>query len=170
MPYLKGKAKKDKKKGPVNRFVLLMNNSRREEKESTMEKQATGISLLKTTIKDGATRAKRLRAELLEDPTSTAAGTIQWRQFSTRQSVRHLNLAYGFLRGTSYAEMERTSREEPNWKVVKKLVEEYGVRVNHLLPRYDARKTLAKGQEEQESRWESWLEEAKVHFEDNRIK
>lgn len=45
-----------------------------------------------------------------------------------RHHARLNNLAYGFLRGRSYAEMEPHTRTELDLKYVKKLVERFGTR------------------------------------------
>ena len=54
-------------------------------------------------------------------------------------------LAYGFLRGTSYAEMESYSKTDPDWNSIEKLAKRFGSK-------------------EDQERWASWLEVAQAHF------
>lgn len=43
-----------------------------------------------------------------------------------RPESRHSLLAYGYLRGRSYKQMEEKCRQDPNWKHVKRLIERFG--------------------------------------------
>lgn len=43
-----------------------------------------------------------------------------------RNEARHSNIAYGFIRGRSYNEIEKASRTQPNWKRIQELVVKYG--------------------------------------------
>ena len=53
-------------------------------------------------------------------------GLAEHRKGLVRSEARAANLAYGFVRGRSYKEIEQTCHNPPNWNRVEKLVTTYG--------------------------------------------
>ena len=49
-----------------------------------------------------------------------------------RPEARATHLAYGFLRGLEYNQMEATHKTEPNWKSVERMVKKYGTLKDEL--------------------------------------
>lgn len=47
-----------------------------------------------------------------------------------RSEARHSLLAYGFLRGRAFSEIERNFDDPPDWKRIEELVKKYGVCMN----------------------------------------
>jgi len=43
-----------------------------------------------------------------------------------RNEARHAHLAYGFIRGRTYEQMEANAKSAPDWDHVKRLVKKYG--------------------------------------------
>lgn len=43
-----------------------------------------------------------------------------------RPTARSSNLAYGFMCGVAYLDMERTCRSAPDWKAVERMITKYG--------------------------------------------
>lgn len=79
----------------------------------------------------------------------TAHWWLYTHRIHTVQPAARTNLlAYGFLRGRSYAEMEAKARVEPNWKEIRKIVE-----------RFDGNT----------ADFETWLRFAKAHFRRNQV-
>lgn len=62
-----------------------------------------------------------------------------------RQAARLNHLAYGFLRGTSYARMEGSCKTPPDWAKVEKIAKRFGPN-------------------EWSERWSTWLAEAQAHL------
>lgn len=49
-----------------------------------------------------------------------------------RSASRHTHLALGFIRGRAYGQLEATSRTQPDWEQVKKMVRRYSAMWPHL--------------------------------------
>ncbi len=62
------------------------------------------------------------------------------------QMVRSSNIAYGFLRGKKYSEIEKISYTTPNWKEIERLVNKYNKNVSNIRP------------------FNVWKTEAEIHF------
>ena len=50
----------------------------------------------------------------------------QHRIHHIRPETRAAHLAYGFLRGRSYDQIEGKAKRKPNWKTVERLIKKYG--------------------------------------------
>lgn len=77
------------------------------------------------------TPAQRARLERrLAKPSDNAMkafwGLRHHRQWDVRSESRASHIAYGFLRGLSYAQVEGTAKTSPNWSRVEDLVKKYG--------------------------------------------
>lgn len=44
-----------------------------------------------------------------------------------RAAARHTHLAYGFIRGKSYEQLERSCDHPPSWKDVAAMIKKYGI-------------------------------------------
>jgi hypothetical protein len=94
----------------------------------------------------------RVEVERARNPLRAAYLTSR-RRGQVRDEARAANLAYGFLRGRSYIELEREARTEPNWNRVLTIAQMYGL----IPPKGGARDRLI----EQSARFTDWLAEAK---------
>lgn len=71
----------------------------------------------------------RLAREKQKNPQyaeSNFFGLRHHRVNDVRREARSAHLAYGFLKGNSYLEMENFSYTEPDWERIERLVEKYG--------------------------------------------
>lgn len=121
---------------------------------------------LKIKIKSLAAEAKIIRAEEKKHTKCNEFGynPIRWglrdhRVTVVRSEARHTLLAYGFLRGRSYRQMEPTSEGLPNWDRVWKMIEKYGVCWDWS-DKEESSQGLKKRQAEQKERFEAWKSEA----------
>lgn len=109
----------------------------------------------------------RIEAERARNPLRAAYLTSR-RRGQVRDESRAANLAYGFLRGRSYIELEREARTEPNWKRVLTIATMYG-----LIPPEGGTRDLLIGDRliEQSAWFTDWLAEAKeVWFHDSLVR
>lgn len=82
---------------------------------------------LKVKIKSLAEEARIIRKETKRARLSSIKnGLYRHRIDVVRYEARHTHLAYGFLRGRSYEQMEQKAHVAPDWKKVRKMVEKYG--------------------------------------------
>lgn len=129
---------------------------------------------LKVKIKSLAAEAKIIRKETKRAKLiSIKNGLYRHRIDVVRVEARHTHLAYGFLRGKTYQQIEHNAQEAPNWPKVRKMIEKYGT---HLAPwslnteryqEYEARVAENKKQlEEVLKRFDEWVEAAKTPQQD----
>src|SRR5690348_6675706 len=85
---------------------------------------------IKIKIKSLAEEAKIIRQEELKFPGEyeVRRGLYEHRMNSVRPECRAANLAYGFLRGKSYEQIERNPKTKPNWSRVQRIAEKYGAK------------------------------------------
>ena len=83
---------------------------------------------LKVKIKSLADEAKIIRTEekKTDDP-EKYWGLILHRTGTVRREARHTLLAYGFLRGKKYHQIENKCDYPPSWEKVEKMVQKYGM-------------------------------------------
>lgn len=86
----------------------------------------TRIPMLRVKIRSLAEEAKIIRHEELRHPKQRAE-LHRHRTFDVREEARAAHIAYGFLRGRTYHQIEKSCKSSPNWDRVQKLVEKYGV-------------------------------------------
>lgn len=87
---------------------------------------------LKVKIKSLAEEARIIRKETKRAKSkSIKEGLALHRKGIVRHEARHTHLAYGFLRGREYRQMEHKAHEAPDWAKVRRMVEKYG---SHLEP------------------------------------
>ena len=80
---------------------------------------------LKVKIKSLAAEAKIIRTEERKNP-KFRFGLAEHRRTVVRKEARHTLLAYGFLRGKQYQQIESKTHEKPDWARVEKMIEKYG--------------------------------------------
>lgn len=88
------------------------------------------IVFLKVKVKSLADEAAVIRFEE-KKYLDRRPGTIWWqlnyhRIVEVRKEARAAHLAYNFLRGTPYRDVEASYHDEPNWERVVQLVKKYG--------------------------------------------
>ena len=120
---------------------------------------------LKVKIKSLAAEAKIIRIEekRARRP-GLRRGLEDHRRGIVRTEARHTHLAYGFIRGLEYHQMESTTHEAPNWEKVRKMVEKYGAYVvwDTSSETYDDyRKRQQEHKEESKRLIEEWFDRAK---------
>lgn len=110
---------------------------------------ARGRTRLKRQLRrmNDLTEAQRTRIERrLQAPTPTAMATFwglrQHRTQDVRSESRSAQIAYGYLRGRTYQQIEGAAKSEPDWKRVQRLIEKYG----------------PKGQTDLEAKLQAWRE------------
>lgn len=52
-------------------------------------------------------------------------GEASWKHMTNRDTLRHMYIAYGFMRGKTLLEIEGKSKEAPNLNYVDKFVKEF---------------------------------------------
>jgi len=83
---------------------------------------------LKVKVKSLAAEAKIIRKEEKRCKNSSLRnGLYRHRIDVVRYESRHTNLAYGFLRGRTYSQIESGAKKPPDWAKVRKMVEKYGM-------------------------------------------
>ena len=87
---------------------------------------------LKIKVKSLVDEAKTIRAEAKK-----VSGMVKWnlnhhRTTVVRRHTRHNLLAYGFLRGREYSQMERICYEQPEWGFVKKTALNFGAKEEEI--------------------------------------
>ncbi len=86
---------------------------------------------LKVKIKSLAAEAKIIRLETKRAKrASIKDGLALHRKGIVRFEARHTHLAYGFLRGREYRQIENKAREAPDWAKVRKMIEKYGTHLD----------------------------------------
>lgn len=115
---------------------------------------------LKVKIKSLAEEAKIIRLETKRAKrASIKDGLALHRKGIVRSEARHTHLAYGFMRGREYRQMEPKAHQEPNWEKVRKMVEKYGTHLDWSSEDcgYSSHKDR---KEETRQRFEAWLARA----------
>jgi hypothetical protein len=84
-----------------------------------------GRLFLKVKLKSLAAEARIIRDEEKKNPLFHQA-LREHRIGIVRNEARHTQLAYGFLRGLSYRQIEPKAHQKPDWVKVEKMVQKYG--------------------------------------------
>lgn len=120
---------------------------------------------LKCKIKSLADESKIVRneEEIQFENHSLFITLNKHRKYRLRIEARHALLAYGFLNGLEYRQIEtHTPRFEPDWNYIEKLVNKFGV---SRLTRSDLSEyELACAYKNQVERLQEWIMEAKRRF------
>ena len=121
---------------------------------------------LKVKIKSLAAEAKIIRKEEKRARReSLRRGLEDHRKGIVRTEARHTHLAYGFIRGREYSQMESSTHETPNWDKVRKMVEKYGAYVawDSSSETYDDyRKRQQEHKEESKRLLDAWIAKAQT--------
>lgn len=80
---------------------------------------------LKVKLKSLAAEARIIRQEEARNK-HMRLGLMAHRRDVVRPEARATHLAYSFLRGKRYADIERHVRTDPDWGKIQKMVERYG--------------------------------------------
>jgi hypothetical protein len=84
-----------------------------------------GRVYLKVKAKSLAAEAKIIRKEEKRNP-SFRQSLAEHRRTVVRKEARHTLLAYGFLKGRRYRQIEKKAHEAPDWSRVEKMLDKYG--------------------------------------------
>ena len=106
---------------------------------------------LKVKVKSLAAEARIIRTEERRNK-YFRSGLAEHRRTVVRREARHTLLAYGFLRGRKYQQIENNAQNPPDWARVKKMVAKYGT---NWMPEEGLR-DYHKRQEETLLRFEQW--------------
>ena len=82
---------------------------------------------------------KKIEPTEITDAETVYTGLHLHRVNEVRKEARSAYLAYGFLRGLAYWEMEECAYTQPNWVRIKVLALKYGGKTNDELPALDVR-------------------------------
>lgn len=122
---------------------------------------------LKVKIKSLAEEARIIRLETKRARTvSIKNGLALHRKGIVRNEARHTCLAYGFLRGLEYRQMEHKAFVAPDWKKVRRMIDKYGVHFAswgdaESYADYEVRcKEAKQAKEEQLTKFDQWVERA----------
>lgn len=113
---------------------------------------------LKVKIKSLAAEAKIIRLEEKRAKLgSIRDGLADHRRGIVRTEARHAQLAYGFLRGKEYKQIEAKAHEAPDWSRVRKMVQKYGI--HRAACEW---KQAIEGREEMLKRFDAWAQTTEV--------
>lgn len=96
--------------------------------------------MLRVKIKSLAEEARIIRAEEKRTRGRLRDELHLHRIFDVRAAARHAHLAYGFIRGRTYEQMERKAGREPSWDEIRRLCKKYGPAGFELAPVQQPRK------------------------------
>jgi len=91
------------------------------------EEQRDQRAYLKVKIKSLAEEARIIRKEERQSKGEKREGLYLHRVGTVRRAARHTLLAYGFLRGREYRQIEAKCETTPMWPEVFKMVAKYGL-------------------------------------------
>lgn len=124
---------------------------------------------LKVKIKSLAAEARIIKDEIKKtrDP-GLRYSLHEHNVLVVRHEARHTLLAYGFLRGRTYEQLENKCKHQmPDWKKVRKMVEKYG-RLIYRSEDFTSYGQYTKAQEAILPRFEKWVAQAEKHLEKQR--
>jgi len=124
---------------------------------------------LKIKIKSLAAEAKIIRKEEKRVKFQSIRESLYRHRIDVvRYEARHTHIAYGFLRGRTYAQIEANPKTPPNWDKIRKMVEKYGRHIPAWTPSenyvsWEAKTVESKKQlVETLKRFDEWVAQAKV--------
>ena len=82
--------------------------------------------MLRVKVKSLAEEARIIRQEEHRTKGVLRDELHRHRTWDVRREARASCLAYGFIRGRSYSQMEARCVQPPNWETVKRLVQKFG--------------------------------------------
>lgn len=84
------------------------------------------IRFLKVKLKSLAAEARIIRKEEMRSHGTLRDALCIHRRVIVRSEARATHLAYGFLRGRQYIQLEHKAESAPDWKKVESMVKRYG--------------------------------------------
>ena len=118
---------------------------------------------LKVKIKSLAVEARIIRKEERKAKLQFIRNHLQnHRRYNVRDEARWSQLAYGFLRGLEYSQMEAKNSTDVNWTRVTKLVEKFGETV-FWGEEYESRKDYEIRLKQQRITLQKWIEIAQLY-------
>jgi hypothetical protein len=82
--------------------------------------------MLRVKVKSLADEARIIRREERKTFGTLREELYRHRMDVVRYEARHAHLAYGFIRGLTYEQMESSTNQSPNWERVRQLIKKYG--------------------------------------------
>ncbi len=126
---------------------------------------------LKIKLKSLAAEAKIIRKEEKRAKSQSIRESLYRHRIDVvRYEARHTNIAYGFLRGRTYAQIETNPKTPPNWDKIRRMIEKYGTHIppfwHNVIKDYEAY-CLAKTDAKQHladtlKRFDEWVAQTKV--------
>lgn len=121
----------------------------------------TKKAMLKVKIKSLAAESRIIRLAVKQEKNDAVKYHLHChRIYDIRIESRFSQLAYGFIRGREYEQIEKKAKIEPDWKRVKALVEKFG-ECHFWQEGYESYKNLASRKSQQNDSFEKWLTRAK---------
>ncbi len=114
---------------------------------------------LKVKIKSLAAEAKIIRLEETRSKGNQRQSLYFHRIYDVRQEARLSQLAYAFLRGREYSQVESKNSKPVNWDRLIKLVDKFGIHYFYV----DGRKEYDRLLLEQQIALRKWIEFAKLY-------
>lgn len=93
--------------------------------------------LLKIKVKSLAAEARIIKHEEHKLPGLARGPLTEHRKNVVRRACRNTHLAYGFLRGRTREQIETRCHDLPNYREVRRMVEQYGPKDGTLGERFD---------------------------------
>lgn len=115
---------------------------------------------LKVKLKSLAEEARIIRLETKRAKRESIRNGLYLHRIGVvRHEARHTHLAYGFLRGKEYRQIEPKAHTVPDWNKVRNMVGKYGAHLDWSSEDcgYDTHKAR---KEEVRTRFDAWLERA----------
>jgi len=119
---------------------------------------------LKVKVKSLAAEAGIIRFEENKSRGFRKSSLNEHRRGIVRYHARLNQLAYGFLRGRSYHQMEVKAATEPEWDEVRKLIKRFGVGIDDVSINKWSFAELKEAQEKQMEYFDQWIIKAKTSF------
>src|SRR4051812_18796322 len=121
-----------------------------------------GRTFLKVKIKSLTAESHIIRQETARAQKSIRSELSHHRRTAVRQAARNTGIAYAFLRGKNYRDIERSPKTPPDWKEVTRMVRQYGVRFDTTFDAgyWDRKKACDAAKEDQDKRLAAWMTEA----------
>lgn len=113
----------------------------------------TKIRFLKVKIRSLMAEARIIRHEESRARGALRVALCDHRRGIVRTAARHNMLAYGFLRGRRYDQLERLAKSKPDWKEVDALVRRFGVCCDYNT---ETRREFEKRSADQAERFVNW--------------
>lgn len=122
-----------------------------------------GRSFLRVKVKSLAAEARIIRHETARASKDIRSDLSHHRRTVVRTAARNTLIAYAFVRGQAYRDVEPKADTQPNWKEVERMVKQYGVLFIERTPDsgyWDRKRVYDAAKAEEAKRFEAWKAEA----------